>query len=959
MKKSNKIIIGTSLVLGFVVILLISVQIRLVPNGYHGRESENALKLSTQYSNREIINSILDSKQEQFDQQEYFSESYIPSIQATYHALSVLKAIDRLNSVNQSKIINYIMSHLDPETGIFLDEYALRYLDTDFSLDYYPLSTLLEVNCYALLSLYILNQEHLVNTQYFVDYIWSCYQSISSGFAGQDTDQDIHPYFLTATLDNTFYALKTLDVYMDSWLGYETHRDELIVYINDLQSQGSGGFYNDEDLAFDSLDENEPSLFSSYYGIKSLQIFGMEGTMNVEKFNEYLEFLYDEISNSFEISKYPWIPGYANIVASSIALELSDITGFQSMERSGVISFILNHMNELGGWDGSTEIPYHELIDTFQIVRSLEETGEIVRLSESEKDTLANFIGSYKQFEGFSLLSRDYMSVRHLHSVVSSFKLYDRLPDLDIFGLYDIIEDCCRYLGIDETFGVYDCTNLVDYYTALRSWPIEYYNHGTGDNSERGEIIVRQEIGFKALDTLDKLFKLNDFASYHDLEKILNDTINSQFINAWEEPNYGGFTGSASDGSLPSSVKNKLVSMENSFYAIRIMDLIGNLTELDFDPNALSTYIIRNTIETPDILYIDTPESDETESILKDTYQGIYILKTIDAFSLDKSKVKEFILNQINYSNIKNVYYSYKLSELLNLNIIFDVNLVHLLVQNNFNQAEQEFFLSTDRSKIDQDILSWICEMAKSDNVRINPVFSDSVSLGGYNIITVDLCNMILNDFGIYTTVKLESDQLGVILFDYVENSTYQTTVFIPIEADNYPEVRGNITVYDGARRVSSHPISFNTTYGRILEFGFIESTSGIRFSLNGSHVYDSGIQPLFGTIIFARVYLNGQELGVHTFDSRSDQTRSEYWFEYIPTESGEYYFEIYLEDGFSQVPSQVGNTTFIFNSDEYGNPEKTVQDPQIESIWIPLSLIGLPIGIVVVYTRFRKFRQK
>jgi hypothetical protein len=77
--------------------------------------------------------------------------------------------------------------------------------------------------------------------------------------------------------------------------------------------------------------------------------------------------------------------------------------------------------------------------------------------------------------------------------------------------------------------------------------------------------------------------------------------------------------------------------------------------------------------------------------------------------------------------------------------------------------------------------------MAKNDQVRVNAQYSNSIQLGGKNLISVELCNLILSDFGLYTTVKLESEQLGTILLDKMDNHTHQKEIHVPIDPQNCP----------------------------------------------------------------------------------------------------------------------------------------------------------------------------
>ncbi|MHA1457913.1 MAG: hypothetical protein ACTSR5_18400, partial [Promethearchaeota archaeon] len=85
------------------------------------------------------------------------------------------------------------MSQFNEDSQLFIDLYTLRYLDMDYSLRYYPLNSLLEAQCYALLSLDILNAMDLIDQQAFIDFIWSCFkpEGDDNGFIGVPWDAEL------------------------------------------------------------------------------------------------------------------------------------------------------------------------------------------------------------------------------------------------------------------------------------------------------------------------------------------------------------------------------------------------------------------------------------------------------------------------------------------------------------------------------------------------------------------------------------------------------------------------------------------------------------------------------------------------------------------------------------------------------------------------------------------------
>jgi prenyltransferase beta subunit len=145
------------------------------------KDSDLKKSTSNNLTNYEILEDITISKLEEYNSQEYFSQYYLPSIQATYYALSIADFLNSFDSMNKTSLRNFIMNHYDMEENIFSDDYSDRYLDTNFNLTYYSLNSLLEVNCYAYLCLDILNHTELIDETKFLDFIWSCFNYEEGG----------------------------------------------------------------------------------------------------------------------------------------------------------------------------------------------------------------------------------------------------------------------------------------------------------------------------------------------------------------------------------------------------------------------------------------------------------------------------------------------------------------------------------------------------------------------------------------------------------------------------------------------------------------------------------------------------------------------------------------------------------------------------------------------------------
>ncbi len=979
--KQNKTIVIVSVVLIIVLAYFSTVGIKSVAV-HDERQNENFDLLAiSDASNLEILQSVFDAKNADYATYGYYPQIYSGSLQATYYALSVLDAIGKLGEINQQAVIGYILSFYNSSSHIFSDENSQRYFASKIPGRYYPLSTLLQVNCYAVLSLDILNNVNSINIADMLDFIWDCYHPNLYGFIGQPYDSSLEEGFKVPTADNTYYAVLTLDALGVDWNAHSQERSDVTSYIDGLQSLGSStGFYNDNEGLFDSLMEPEPNQFASYYCLKTLEIFGSSyvDIIDKPKFYQHLTTLYHSEGAYFDISDSVWVVNYSNIVATAINLELADITGFTSFERNDIVTFILSNRDYRGGWEASTSVKYHELFDTFQIVRSLSNTGDIFELSLGDKDEIAFFITLFAQEGGYSLLSEDYTSVDLIYSLVTSYEYFGKIGELNIQSIYDLLLST-----VIKRWGNYDffaCAGMDLKKVSFRSKPFDYDTAGHHEFVDEINAISSHQNIFKMLDSLKKIFKLNDFALLYDLYFILQEVVNSQFLDPSYIDNFGGFLININIWSSP-EWKNDLVYLKNSYYAIQTMEIIsqffglGNITgqyfaALGFDKTALATYIIRNMVETPTELYFDAKYSDDVGLALENLYNAIYILNAIDQFNLDVIKIKNFVVNHLNYSNAKNLYYSYKISEFLALNINFDVEQTHSLVQSIYSDTYNEFYLSIERKELEHDVFMWLCEIAKTDDARLIASYYDTVGLGSNNLFTVELVNLILSDFGQYTTVKIESAQLGNIVLDQLGNYTYQKEIYVPIDTANYPIVEGELCVYDGATKKGSVPFSFSTEFDSQFTHSIIKTESRIEINVSGYHIFISGNEPIFGGSMYANIYRDGDYVDVIDLLTSHNLENSMFTFDYSPIYFGNYTFEFYLNDPYLSGPRFICIATFDYedpntNPDPDPDPDPDPEDDPNNlykgdaAVTLPLALGMVGAATIPLFGTYKVVRSK
>ncbi len=837
--KKHKLLWITGLFVSFLVLTL------FVPSHNYDlskETSESFLPPST--NNFDIVPEILNSKLDDYNSLGYFLQIYQPSLQATYYALSILEEVGRLSDINQTRILNYIMSCYNQSSFTFTDDYSQRYLNMNISKTYYPYSSLLEVNCYAILSLEILNSLILIDIQKSIDFIWDCYQPTTSGFIGKPYNSNLPDYFKVSTMDNTYFAIVILDLLMNDWNNHITEKNELIQYIQYLQSTNVfywyfGGFENDIDLTIDTIDLFEPNLLSSYYCIKSLDIFGVVDVINMDNFHQYLEGLYDPATYSFQMSHF-LLENYGNNAGASLGLVLSDLTSYTGIDRANIVNFIFNNRNNKGIWNYSTEYLYCELIDTFQVIRSLSDSGEISLLTENDKNMISNAIRNFTSYKGFSLLSKEYTSINLLFTIINSFDLYNRTSELDDQYLYSIIENSYVSNSLSDCDGFMAGTIFEDCWRKYRSFPIEYYCSGDQNHLQQVEpSLVSHKHTYNALESIRLLGKLNNFAGTHNLTKLLESILESQFLKGGYD-NYGGFLPFLSFSLGSSEYQNEKIFIDYSYFVIATVELLsdylglGEITSLDFDVSALSNYIHNHIFEDENFQYFSPGYTMNPEILIENTFYAIYILKSIDSFDLDETKMKNFVFNHIDYSNIKSVYYAYKISKLIEEIIPLDYDLIYQLIGDIYSEEYKEYYMTNDKDQMHQEVLLWVAEMVVND-LGNSMTYVNIDHLESYKYLST----------GNNITFTINAKYSGIFWY-WVDGILVDSDAFNP---------NGNVFVYslDGfATKIKNYTVKINATaldgsYGEDVStfsvysdsstFIDITSLSGCKFLSTGNNI--------------------------------------------------------------------------------------------------------------------------
>lgn len=881
-------------------------------------EKENDIPKTSSSENYETIDGIFNTKLEDFATYDYFPEQYEASLQATYYALYILDALGYLNQVNHQEIIDYIMRHYDPESHMFMDTYAYRYLGDTASTtyyNYYTYNSVLEINCYAILSLYLLGRLDLIHTQDAIDFIWSCLnpENSTNGFIGQPYNPDLRYDFKLASMQNTYFAVQTLDILMEDWTAYSSEKARIVQYINmlqctDLEPMRFGGFWNDCDENYQSLEimHYEPSLLSSYYCIKSLEILDLLDTIRLDDFHNFLSSLYEVSLFRFQINDNNFVKDRLDLIATALAISLADDTGFMNYDREECINYILNNRNSLGVWSAGVGISNYELIDTFQIIRSLNESNFIESLDPQVKNEIMNGITYFRSHNSYALLSQDYSSMQTINSITNAFHLHDRISDLAIPQLYEQISRGyfpIMYGDSTEFNGFLALPNIDQSSVIFRSLPLEYFNWWFNPYLNETNTFYGNKYTYFALDTLNKIFKLDDFHLQHNLLKILTTILNSQLVNS-SFKNYGAFMAWPETSDRLEKEDDKIL-FEHSYYAVRILELItdfldlGPFSDLLYNRLALIDYIEDQIAETPEYIYLSLDFTTDKELILENTYFMIYMLKALNLYSLDSQKVHNYLLANIDYENIKNIYYCYKISQLIDLDFEFNFNLTRSLIQALYCDLYNEFYIDTSRTVLTQEAFLWIAEMALDHELEIECHYIDSLKLGSLNTIYCTFRNMFLDDFGPLTTARFESNPLGTIDLERQANGTYMMDFLIPEDPICYPRIDGELNIRYRSKVIGTYPVHLDTDLVQTITHQMKRDDNIIHFEVNISRKLNSIFQPVSNSVVYVEIFKNNAYLEAKNFTRSDNGNFSRFTLNCLYNENFTTFYNVSLIDSF------------------------------------------------------------
>ena len=419
--------------------------------------------------------------------------------------------------------------------------------------------------------------------------------------------------------------------------------------------------------------------------------------------------------------------------------------------------------------------------------------------------------------------------------------------------------------------------------------------------------------------------------------------INSQYLEDGYD-NHGAFHMFNKFGTP--EYQNNFIFFEYSYYAIKTLELISNylglgaLVNLPFNDLALQGYITRNIIETNTTLYFDPQFTTDPYVTLKYTYYMAYILKALNVASLNLNKITQFVLENIDYDNILKLYYCYKISDVLDLNIEFDLESMQNLVVTLFSDDYYEFFIDSEFQELDQESFLWVCDLAVNSEFVVNSEYEDSILLGGVNTITASFYNMIFPEYGTDVVVKFESPTLGAFELDRQLNTTYQINLMVPEEPENFPHINGSLKVYKNTAVIGEAPLFFSTRINHIVDHSYKEEGNKIRFEINVTRALISGNQPVSSSQVRVALFKENAYVKTLTLSREDFANHSKFTLYHEIGSPGTYTYNFSLFDAF------YANGCCLFTIQRVFSPPELIS---LEWNGLVLGIIGLASSATVV----------
>jgi hypothetical protein len=307
---------------------------------------------------------------------------------------------------------------------------------------------------------------------------------------------------------------------------------------------------------------------------------------------------------------------------------------------------------------------------------------------------------------------------------------------------------------------------------------------------------------------------LSTFDSQVDLNSVVANIIGTQFLEPSYD-NYGGFVPNPRLYDLMNDdQRNDHVLLEYTYYAFRALEILSEQLGISMEDTGINEDALVNFVDKTvgdSAIHYDAWYTNEVSSLLRNTYYMVYILDATAPGRLDVPKIRNYVTQNLNYSDIKNTYYSYKISEILDLAIAFDTQLTNQLARDIYDSQLYSYYMTSNRETLSDEVFLWVCDMAHNDPINITAIYPQSVELGTTFNISVYLNNIMLDYFGPDVSVKFDSSFEHITL-SRDSDMGYKGEIYISDVAEHYPVVTAEISVSGGSiQGVLTLPVTIQT----------------------------------------------------------------------------------------------------------------------------------------------------
>jgi len=211
-----------------------------------------------------------------------------------------------------------------------------------------------------------------------------------------------------------------------------------------------------------------------------------------------------------------------------------------------------------------------------------------------------------------------------------------------------------------------------------------------------------------------------------------------------------------------------------------------------------------------------------------------------------------------------------------------------------------EFYLTPARKRVCQEAFYWLVEMASNDELKFDNAYESDLLLGSVNTISTSFRNIIRTDFGDSVSVFFDSIALGTIPLEKKLDDSYEVNLLIPESSHCYPEVSGNLVVYEGNKLLGQVALCFSTQF-RFCCGGVKKIASGnsMLYSINVSYEFSSGLKPATESTINAYIQVNNLGVRIEEFTREDFQEYSTFSFVFEFSKNDDYYLEFIIVDDF------------------------------------------------------------